>query len=71
MSGFEQEFPEQVRIANIDATTPESKTAVAALGFQSHGLVVRSAGGEELFKQADHSVNVDEVRAALQGMSSP
>lgn len=65
MSGFEQEFPGKVKAANVDATTPESKKAVQELGFKSHGLVIRSADGKVLWKQADHDVKIDAARKAL------
>jgi hypothetical protein len=68
VSGFEQDFPEKVKAFNIDATTPESKEAVGALGFNNHGLVIRSSAGAVLWKQADHDVNVDDARAALKAL---
>ncbi len=66
MSGFEQEFPGKVRAKNVDASTPEATKAVKSLGFNNHGLVIRSAKGKVLWKQADHTVKVEEVRAAIQ-----
>ena len=48
MSGLEQDFPGKVKAQNLDATTPESKKIVKDLGFQSHGLVIRSAEGKAL-----------------------
>ena len=65
VSGLEKEFPGQVKARNEDAMTPEGKKAIESLGFTSHGLVVRDAKGEVLFKQADHTVKIDEVRAEL------
>jgi hypothetical protein len=65
VSGLEKEFPGRVVARNVDATTPESKKEVAALGFEHHGLVIRSAKGDVLFKQADHRVKMDEVRKEL------
>ncbi len=50
---------------NVDATTPESKKLMKELGFQTHGLAIRSAEGKVLWKQPDHEVKMDEVRAAL------
>jgi hypothetical protein len=66
VSGFEKEFPGKVHAQNVDATTPESVRAIQGLGFKNHGLVIRSADGKVLWKQADHTVKVDEVRAAIQ-----
>jgi hypothetical protein len=65
VSGLEQEFPGQVKAQNVDATTPEGKKAVQELGFQSHGLVVKSPDGKVLHKEPDHSVNMESVRRAL------
>ena len=65
VSGLEQEFPGQVRGLNVDATTPEANSACEELGFKSHGIVIRSSGGEVLWTQPDHDVNIDDVRAQL------
>jgi len=54
-----------VTSTNIDATIESSVSAVRALGFERHGLVVRSAAGEVLLKQADHSVDLERVRLML------
>jgi hypothetical protein len=66
VSGLEQEFPGQVRGLNVDATTPESNRACEELGFNSHGIVIRSGSGEVLWTQPDHDVNIDDVRAQLE-----
>ena len=68
VSGLEGEFPGQVKANNVDATTPEAKQAIQELGFKSHGLVIRSADGKVLFKQPDHTVNLDDVRKAISGI---
>ena len=65
MSGLEQEFPGKVRGLNVDATTPEANSACQELGFNSHGIVIRSSTGEVLWTQPDHDVNIDDVRAQL------
>lgn len=65
MSGLEQDFPGKVRAQNLDATTPENKKIVKDLGFQSHGLVIRSADGKTLWKQPDHDVQMEDVRKAI------
>ena len=41
---------------------------VKDLGFQSHGLVIRSADGKTLWKQADHDVEMDDVRKAIKDL---
>jgi len=63
--GLEQEFPGKVTAQNIDATEPGARAAIKDVGFISHGLVVRSAEGAVLWKQADHTVRIDEVRDAV------
>ena len=62
MSGLEKKFPGRVVAVNLDATTPDSKKEIKSLGFENHGLVIRSAKGDVLFKQADHKVDMDVVR---------
>jgi hypothetical protein len=71
VSGLEKEFPGQVKARNVDATTPDAKKAIQDLGFKSHGLVIRSADGKVLHKQADHTVNMDEARKALAEILKP
>ena len=65
MSGLEREYDGRVRGQNLDATTDENKAIVQSLGFESHGLVIRSAEGKILWKQADHQVRMEEVRREL------
>jgi hypothetical protein len=60
-----KEFPGKVKAENLDATTEESKKIVKSLGFETHGLVIRSSDGQVLWKQPDHEVKMDEVRAEL------
>jgi hypothetical protein len=68
VSGLAQEFPGRVVAKNVDATTPENRKAVKQLGFESHGLVIRSARGDVLWKQPDHEVKVEDARAALRDL---
>ena len=65
MSGLEAEYKGKVRGENLDATTPENKKIVQSLGFDNHGLVIRSADGKVLWKQPDHEVDMDDVRKEL------
>jgi hypothetical protein len=65
VSGLEQEFLGKIKAENIDATTPENKKRIKELGFQTHGLVIRSATGEVLWKQADHQVKIEDVRKEI------
>lgn len=65
MSGLEQEYKGRVRGQNLDATTEENKKVVRSLGFENHGLVIRSAEGKVLWKQPDHEVQMEDVRKEL------
>ena len=65
MSGLEQEYKGKVEGENLDATTPENRKIVKELGFDNHGLVIRSADGKVLWKQPDHEVKVEDVRKEL------
>ena len=65
MSGLAQEYKGKVEGENLDATTPENKKIVKELGFDNHGLVIRSADGKVLWKEPDHEVKVEDVRKEL------
>jgi len=65
VSGLEAEYKGRVQGENVDATTPESKNAVQSLGFDNHGLVIRSSDGRVLWKQPDHDVKMEDVRREL------
>jgi hypothetical protein len=69
VSGFAQEFPGKVAAENVDATTPEGAAAVKSLGFQSHGLAIRSPDGNVLWKQPDHTVRIEDVREELRRLT--
>ncbi len=62
---MELDFPGKVKAENVDATTPENKKRIKELGFQTHGLVIRSADGKVLWKQPDHEVKMDDVRKEI------
>jgi len=62
---LESEYKGRVRGQNLDATTPENKKIVQSLGFENHGLVIRSADGKVLWKQPDHEVKIEDVRREL------
>ena len=70
VSGLEKEFPGKVKASNVDASTPEGVAAVKELGFRNHGLVIRDAAGKALWKQPDHQVNLDDVRAAIKELTN-
>jgi len=65
VSGLEQEFPGKVTAHNVDATTSQSRGAIRDLGFKSHGIVIRTADGKVLWKQADHTVQMESVKKAI------
>ncbi|HTO75201.1 MAG TPA: hypothetical protein VMQ61_03925 [Thermoanaerobaculia bacterium] len=65
MSGLESEYKGKVRGRNLDATTEENKKIVGSLGFQSHGLVIRSAAGKVLRKEPDREVKIEDMRRKL------
>jgi len=65
VSGLKGEFPGKVTPHNIDATQPEARESIQALGFKSHGIVIRTKDGATLWKEADHSVRIEDVRSAL------
>ena len=71
VSGLERDFPGQVTARNVSAAPPDSAAQVRALGFRTHGLVIRGPDGSVLWKQADHRVNVDEAREALRRLLRP
>jgi hypothetical protein len=65
VSGLEKEYPGKVKAQNVDATTPEAKKVIKEMGFDNHGLVIRSSDGKVLWKQADHTVKMEDVRAKI------
>ena len=65
MSGLGDEYKGKVHGQNLDATTDENKRIVHSLGFENHGLVIRSADGKVLWKQPDHEVKMEDVRKEL------
>jgi hypothetical protein len=65
VSGLESEYKGRVKGQNLDATTPENRKIVQSLGFESHGLVIRSGDGKVLWKEPDHEVKIEDVRREL------
>jgi hypothetical protein len=65
VSGLGEEYKGKVRGENLDATTPENAKVVKSLGFDNHGLVIRSADGKVLWKEPDHEVKMEDVRREL------
>jgi hypothetical protein len=65
VSGLEKEFPGEVRARNVSARKAESQKVIKEAGFKTHGLIIRNAKGEIVWKQADHTVKMDDVRAAI------
>lgn len=67
MSGFEQEFPGQVRVRTVPSNAPEAKDAVARFGWASHGLII-SRGGRVLYTASDHRANGFDANVALRNL---
>jgi hypothetical protein len=65
VSGLEKEFPGEVRALNLNARDAEAQKVVQDAGFKTHGLIIRNAKDEIVWKQADHTVNMDDVHAAI------
>ncbi len=65
VSGLEHEFPGEVKAENVNAREPESQKIIKEAGFKTHGLIIRDPKNEIVWKQADHTVKMDEVRAAI------
>ena len=57
-----------MRGQNLDATTPENLKVVKDLGFENHGLVIRSSEGKVLWRQADHDVKMEDVRREIDAL---
>ena len=70
MSGLEKDYKGRVRGQNLDATTEDNKKIVQSLGFENHGLVIRSSDGKVLWKQPDHQVKMEDVRRELDQLLS-
>lgn len=62
---LEQDFPGQVKVESMDATSPEGAKMARMLGFKEQGLVIRSHRGAVLWKGTDHKIKMDEIREEL------
>ena len=65
VASLEKDFPGQVRVESLDAKAPESARMVRLLGFEDHGLVIRSRRGAVLWKAGSHNLKMNEVRDQL------
>ena len=65
VSGLDQEYKGKVHGENLDATTPENARVIKSLGFENHGIVIRSGDGKVLWKEPDHTVKMEDVRKEL------
>ena len=70
VAALPNEFPGQVRVKTVDATSPEGLRAIQQLELEGHGLVIRSARGFVLWKQPQHDVKMSEVRQQLRTLLS-
>lgn len=66
MSELGNQHQDQIRVEHLDATTAENQTLQSGFGFKSHGLLIRDKSGKIVFKQADHTVKEEEVKAFVQ-----
>jgi hypothetical protein len=64
VSGLPSEFGAKVRVSTVDSLAPGAAEQIHALGFESHGLVIRR-GDRVVYRAADHRVRIEDVRAAL------
>jgi hypothetical protein len=65
VSDLEKEFPGDVKAVNLNARDEEAQKVIKDAGFKTHGLIIRDANGEIVWKQADHTVKMDEVREEI------
>ena len=65
---MDAEYKGRVHGENLDATTEANKKVVRELGFENHGLVIRSAEGKVLWKQPDHEVKIEDMRRELDAL---
>lgn len=65
VSRLSKEFPGKVVVKELDATSSENAPLMKKLGFENHGLVIRSSQGKVLWKEPDHEVKIEDVRAAI------
>jgi hypothetical protein len=65
VSDLEKEFPGEVKAVNLNARDEESQKVIKDAGFKTHGLIIRDANDEIVWKQADHTVKIDEVRKEI------
>jgi hypothetical protein len=62
---LEKDFPGQVKVESLDATSPEGAKMAKRLGFKEHGLVIRNHRGAVVFKGTDHKLKMDDVREEI------
>ncbi|HWM90729.1 MAG TPA: hypothetical protein VN493_08185 [Thermoanaerobaculia bacterium] len=65
VAALEKDFPGQVKVESLDATSPEGAKMAKRLGFKEHGLVIRSHRGAVLWKGTDHKLKMEDVREEL------
>jgi hypothetical protein len=65
VSDLEKEFPGEVKAVNLNARDEASQKVIKDAGFKTHGLIIRDANGEIVWKQADHTVKMKGVRKEI------
>jgi hypothetical protein len=71
VSDLEKEFPGEVKAVNLNARDEESQKVIKDAGFKTHGLIIRNAHDEIVWKQADHTVKMKQVRAEIRKLLKP
>lgn len=66
MSELGETHQDKVTVEHYDATIEPHKNKQQGYGFQSHGLLIQNKTGDIVFKQADHAVNENEVKAFVE-----
>ena len=66
MNGLDEEYGKDLQCDVLDAYDDESKTKIAAYGFDSHGLVIFDTQGDVQKKMDGHEWTELQIRTALE-----
>ncbi len=67
---LEHDFRGRVAVRLVDTFSAEGRAAADRYGWSSHGIVVHDRAGNLLFKERDHAVQPDDVRAVVKARLS-
>lgn len=67
VNGLETEYDGKLECDVLDATTADSKTAIAEHGFDNHGLLVYDDQDHIHWKKNGHEITEVEIRTAVDG----